>query len=69
MDSQQKEVWKQESNQLKNDLKNRPMQVIRREVEVRMPGTPSPSTLPKESPKKTTNTKLASDLLRRQLGI
>ncbi len=70
MDKSQKDTWKNEADQLKKDLNSRPKKVIRREVEVRFPGTPAtPSTSPKFQSKKPTNTKLASDFLRRQLGI
>jgi hypothetical protein len=67
MDKSQKDTWKNEADQLKKDLNSRPKKVIRREVEVRFPGTAA--TSPKSQQKKPTNTKLASDFLRRQLGI
>ncbi len=66
---QQQDLWKEEANQLKKDLAARQKQVIKREVEVRLPGqTPhhNKAQAPK-SPKK--NDTKSNDFLRRQLGL
>jgi len=66
---QQQDLWKEEANQLKKDLATRQKQVIKREVEVRLPGqTPSQNKgqAPKHPQKNDTK---SNDFLRRQLGL
>jgi len=62
----QKEVWKEESDQLKNDLLSRQKIAKQREVEIKFGGKAPSKSPPPPSPKTTTKD---DDLLRQQLGL
>ena len=65
----QKEIWEEESRQLKKDFDNRPKEVRRREVQIRV-GKPSKKKLPslsEKSPKLSDSDQ--DNLLRKKLGI
>ena len=65
---QQKEIWKQEAEQQKKDLNNRPKKVIRNPVTIRFGSTPNKKTpFPKQTKNQSNTTE---DLFaRRQLGL
>jgi hypothetical protein len=54
--------WKQEAETLKKDLKNRPKDVIKREVPIRLRDK-------KESPPSSISAPVSDDWTRKQLGL
>lgn len=66
---QDEERWKKEAQQLKEDLKNRPKVIKKREVEIKV-NTKGSNTNPSSKNKTTpTSSKKEDDFLRRQLGL
>jgi hypothetical protein len=66
---QQQDLWKEEANQLKKDLATRQKQVIKREVEVRLPGQTPRQNKAQASTHPQKNDTKSNDFLRRQLGL
>ena len=69
----QESLWKDDSDQLKKDLKSRQKKVVRREVDIKVakPGQEYAKTSTNESPTtiKQPSEDISDDLIRKQLGL
>ena len=66
MENKQNEIWKKEADLLKQDLDNRPKEIKKREVEIKV-GKKSPYK--PNTPSKTNFSAPADDFLRKRLGL
>jgi hypothetical protein len=68
MSGDDKKRWKEEAEQLKKDLDNKPKQIVRREVPIRMAKN-SPKGAAKSGPKNSAEGKEFEERLRKSLGL
>ena len=68
MTDQQREIWEAEAAQLKKDLANRPKEVHRREVPIRLGNPQSPAPSP-HKPYSKKSGGVDDSFLRRRLGL